>query len=111
MTLRTRICRVLGRVPAYFVGLRKAYGLKFLLYLVVSQLFIKGILFRTTISLALPLFKSLGIDAVHLQLLGALALSPWTIKPVIGVLSDRVRLFGYHKRYYIIINSKYKIYI
>jgi hypothetical protein len=50
----------------------------------------------------LPLFKQMGLDAIQLQLYTAVALCPWTVKPLIGVLSDLIAIVGYHKRYMIL---------
>ncbi len=46
----------------------------------------------------------MGIDAATTQTLGALAMCPWTIKPLIGVLSDLIAVGGYHKRYWMLLS-------
>ena len=52
-----------------------------------------------------PLLKEMGIDAVNVQTYGALAMSPWTIKPLFGVLSDLIALGGYHKKWWMIFST------
>jgi len=44
----------------------------------------------------------MNVDAAHVQLYVALSMSPWSIKPVVGVLSDILIVRGYHKRFYLI---------
>jgi len=84
----------------YVVQMRAAFTLKFIFLLFISQCFIKGIVFVIYTAGVFPLFKSLGIDAVQVQLYGALSMSPWTIKPLMGIISDLVGIAGYHKRYW-----------
>lgn len=53
----------------------------------------------------LPYFKKLGVTGDKYQSYGTAAQTPWAMKAAIGLLSDTVPLFGYHKRSYIIIVS------
>ena len=91
-------------LKAYYIGLRDAFSLKFLLFLFVSQFFIKGTLYRIATGVFLPIFKEMNVDAVHVQLYMTLAMAPWSIKPLIGVVSDLLSIFGYHKRFYLVIS-------
>jgi hypothetical protein len=86
-------------VRAYFIRLEAVFTLRFLLYLVITQCVIKGLLYRVIGAVMLPLFKGLGIGAASLQLYATIASSPWALKPVLGVISDTVTIFGYHKRF------------
>lgn len=88
----------------YINQMRKAFTGKFLIFLFISQCFIKGIVFIIYTLGVFPLLKSMGIDAVQVQLYGALALSPWTIKPLMGIISDLVAIWGYHKRYWMLMS-------
>lgn len=92
----------MNTIKRYFRDLKDAYSLRFLLFLVCTQLFVKGSLIVISSNTLLPIFKAMNMDAVHVQLYLALAMSPWSIKPVIGVLSDTVATRGYHKRYYLV---------
>lgn len=53
----------------------------------------------------LPYFKGLGVTGIRYQALSTIATMPWATKAAIGLLSDSVPLFGYHKRSYIVILS------
>jgi len=89
---------------AYYVSLRDAFSLKFLAFLFASQFFVKGTLYQIASGVFLPIFKRMNVDAVHVQLYMTLAMAPWSIKPLIGVVSDLLSIFGYHKRYYLVIS-------
>lgn len=51
------------------------------------------------------IFADYGIAGPRLQVLKSIAMAPWALKPVIGVLSDIVPIFGYHKMPYLILTS------
>lgn len=51
------------------------------------------------------LFGQLGVPAAQMQMLKAVAIAPWALKPVVALLSDAVPLFGYHKVPYVIITT------
>jgi hypothetical protein len=89
-------------MKAYYIRMKEAFSLKFLVFLFLIQCFIKGIVFAIFTSGIFPLLKLMNLDAVQVQLYSALALSPWTIKPLFGVLSDLVAFNGYHKRYWML---------
>lgn len=80
--------------------LLNAFGSYFLLLLFITQCLLKGVVFSIATEGILPLFKSMGVNAINLQVFGALALTPWTIKPLFGIVSDLVAIDGYHKRHW-----------
>lgn len=90
------------QIRGYISRLNNAFGFKFIFLIFISQCFIKGITFVIMTRGLLPLFKSMGLDAIQLQVYTAVALCPWTIKPLIGVLSDLIAIVGYHKKYMIL---------
>lgn len=49
--------------------------------------------------------KGIGLQGSVYQSYGTLANTPWALKAVIGLLSDTIPLFGYHKRLYMIFSS------
>lgn len=51
------------------------------------------------------IFSDLGVAGPRLQVLRSIAMAPWALKPVIGVLSDTVPIFGYNKMPYLIATS------
>ena len=85
----------------WFDALFQAFGLRFLLSLIVIQHVLKGLVMawvRPTIPF---IFKEYGnVSAVELSTYRAIAMTPWSIKPVMGFCSDLVPICGYHKRYY-----------
>ncbi len=83
----------------YYIRLRDAFTLKFIILLFITQCFVKGIVFVVFVQGVFPLLKDMGIGASEIQLYGALSLSPWVVKPLFGVISDIVAIGGYHKRY------------
>lgn len=89
-------------MKAYYHQLKDAFTLKFLILLFITQCFVKGVAFIIFTNGVFPLMKSLGVDAVNVQVLGSLALSPWTAKPLFGILSDLIAFGGYHKRYWML---------
>lgn len=48
------------------------------------------------------LFRAHGVPAGRLQVLSAVAYTPWALKPLIGLLSDACPIMGYRKMPYII---------
>lgn len=57
------------------------------------------------VNAGLPYFKQLGVTGERYQSFLTVAGTPWETKAAIGLLSDAVPLFGYHKRGYIVIMS------
>jgi BT1 family len=89
-------------IKEYYLRLKRVFSLRFLGFLLFSQLFVKGTVVLIASSLLMPIFKKMNMDAIHVQLYITLSMSPWSIKPVIGVISDVVAIGGYHKKYYIL---------
>jgi hypothetical protein len=53
------------------------------------------------------LFKELGIDGGQMQVYMAVAVSPWALKPVLGLISDACPLGGYRKIPYMILATSF----
>ena len=90
---------------AWFKTLLNAFGVEFLLALVVIQHILKGLVAggggAGLVGTSVPfVFKELGITASELSTYKAIAMTPWSIKPIMGFCSDLIPLCGYHKRYY-----------
>lgn len=57
-------------------------------------------------SAQLPYFKKgLGVTGERYQSFGTVAATPWSMKAAIGLISDTIPIFGYHKKYYVILVS------
>ncbi len=50
-------------------------------------------------------FKDHGLSAGQVANFFAMAIVPWLIKPIYGLLSDFVPLFGYHRKSYLMLTS------
>ena len=84
----------------YFSELSNFFSWKFLSWLAIDQCCVSGGVFALTMALGLPLFKELGIGAARQQLYMSMIMSPWAMKPFIGVASDLFPIRGYNKRYF-----------
>ncbi|MDB9801319.1 folate/biopterin family MFS transporter [Flavobacteriaceae bacterium] len=89
-------------IRSYFIRIKQMCDWRFILFLMISQMLIKGILYRISETTMLPIFKNMGVGAARLQIYMTVAMSPWSLKPVVGVLSDILTFYGYHKRYWLI---------
>lgn len=95
---------MLGSLKAYASRLNRILGWQFLVYLIFSQLVLKGGLRTLLVSIMLPLYRD-ALDAGTLQLYMMLMMLPWGLKPLLGLLSDLVLLGGYKKRGWLLIGS------
>ena len=84
----------------FFTELSSFFSWEFLSWMAIQQCFISGGVFALVMSLGLPLFKELGIDASRQQLYMTMIFAPWAMKPFIGVASDLFPIRGYNKRYF-----------
>jgi len=67
---------------------------------------VKGAMIGLVGSSGLPYAqKYLKLTAIEMQKYGIVASFPWTVKPLIGMVSDGFPIFGYNKRWYIAASS------
>ena len=83
----------------YFSDLSSIFTWRFLSWLAIQNFAMYGGVSALVMSVSLPLFKEMGIDASKQQLYSTMTLSPFALKPLIGVTSDLFPIKGYHKRY------------
>lgn len=84
---------------SYVARMSRVFGWRLLVYLIFTQLFLKGIAHNIIMDVVLPLYKNvLGVDAGILQLHMMMAMIPWSLKPLMGLASDLFTVCGYHKR-------------
>ena len=78
-----------------------------LVFMIVSVMFgVKGAMIGLVGSSGLPYAqKYLQLSAIELQKYGIVSSFPWTVKPLIGMISDGIPICGYNKRWYIAISS------
>lgn len=89
----------LRSTTAYFSLLSSIFSVKFLWWLAISNFSLGGGIMTLLWLLPLPLFTALGIGAARQQLYTAVIMSPFAMKPFIGVASDLITVRGYRKRY------------
>lgn len=79
------------------------FGWRFIAFMAVSQFLLKGVARIVSGSVLLPVYKGvLGVDAATLQFYAMLIMTPWAVKPLLGLLSDLVRCGGYHRRWWLV---------
>mmetsp|Transcript_6662 Transcript_6662/g.16413 ORF Transcript_6662/g.16413 Transcript_6662/m.16413 type:complete len:426 (+) Transcript_6662:509-1786(+) len=84
---------------AHLTSLSKIFTWKFLSWVAIDNFTLSGGVMTLLWSIGLPLFKELGIDASRQQLYSTMIISPFALKPFIGVTSDLFPMGGYNKRY------------
>lgn len=98
-------CMALGKDLRVFVlSLRSTFGDRFLGYLLLNYLCLKGITLTLLQTSMLPYLQHMGVKGVEFQLASMVAMIPWSMKGFIGVLSDIVPLGRYHKRGYLLLS-------
>ena len=101
---RERILHPCTSAKVYFADLSSVFSWRFLSWLAIQNFAMYGGVSALVMSVSLPLFKEMGIDASKQQLYSTMTLSPFALKPLIGVFSDLFPLKGYHKRYLALIS-------
>ncbi|CEM16026.1 unnamed protein product [Vitrella brassicaformis CCMP3155] len=94
-----------GQLKDFILLMRDIYGAPFVTLLTSVFLAVKGILWSFIWLGQLPYYKEIGIDGSSYQTLFFVALMPWAMKGLFGVMSDVQPLFGYHKRPYLVIGA------
>lgn len=91
---------------SFLSTLQVEYGTPFLKTLAVAYFGMRGISGSGVYSLALPYYQELlqsDIETYHRTVLFVTFI--WAAKPLFGLLSDNLPLWGYKKRYYVVICS------
>lgn len=86
---------------AYLSNLVDNFSLQFVVTLISVYAGLKGTAYQIILNTNLPFFRGLGIGGKKYQSVTVLSNSPWSCKALIGLISDVVPLYGYHKRSYI----------
>ncbi|CDJ41760.1 folate/methotrexate transporter FT1, putative [Eimeria tenella] len=95
------------RSPAlYFRRLHMEFGVSLLLCLMSNYLFLKGAAYHMAIAASTPVFREvLKLPAEQHSVATALFMIPWSVKGIVGSVSDLFALGGYHKRSYMLLAS------
>lgn len=102
---------IMGRLVAYVNPvpmarlLSDAFGTKFLILLSVMYGTIKGLAYQALLSIQLPYFRhTLGVASSETyQKYNNISQMCYSLKPLVGMVSDTFPILGYHKRYYLAI--------
>mmetsp|Transcript_65102 Transcript_65102/g.121323 ORF Transcript_65102/g.121323 Transcript_65102/m.121323 type:complete len:578 (-) Transcript_65102:46-1779(-) len=86
-------------------GLREEYSWPLLSVLFTSQHMLKGFTMQLVYPATQYLYGQYALAAPQRQVYDGIILMPWSLKPVVGVLSDLVPIFGYNKSPYMVIAS------
>jgi len=82
-----------------------AVNIKFLFALSALIYFTQGIGSLASQALYYYLRETLGLSVALIMSIGSISSIPWMIKPLYGYLSDHYKLFGTHRKHYIILSS------
>ena len=74
--------------------MRANFNGKFLVYLISAYFGVKGTLITFLSLTQLPYFKEMGVTGSDYQAYGTASLTPWSIKGLIGALSDSRPILG-----------------
>mmetsp|Transcript_5904 Transcript_5904/g.10544 ORF Transcript_5904/g.10544 Transcript_5904/m.10544 type:complete len:584 (-) Transcript_5904:49-1800(-) len=91
-----------GLVP-FLVKLQNSFGSKLLMMLFVSQHLLKGFINEFTAPAIQYIYKNYQVAGPQMQIYKGVTHLPWAMKPVIGLLSDVLPIFGFNKSPYILI--------
>jgi hypothetical protein len=91
--------RPINYVLSYFVSLKHVYSSRFLFLLILIQGLQKGYNYVLVDRWMFPLFQNLNVEAARYQVFNAFAMSPWSLKPLLGVISDLLFIFGTSKKF------------
>ncbi|CEL94626.1 unnamed protein product [Vitrella brassicaformis CCMP3155] len=87
----------------FYRRLETLYGRDFLRLLWSIQLFVKGTIWQYLKLVPLSYFRALGLDGVSYQTSMTIALTPWAMKGLFGVVTDTQPIGGYHAKWYMFI--------
>lgn len=75
------------------------------LFAILIVYFVQGILGLATLAVSFFLKDELYLAPAQVAALTGIAFIPWTIKPLIGFLSDGKPIFGYRRRSYLVLSG------
>jgi hypothetical protein len=86
----------------WLARLRKEYGHRLLLLLFASQHLLKGVVQQFQTSSVMWLLREYRVNGPQLQVYVSIANSAWALKPLIGMVSDLMPIYGYRKAPYVV---------
>lgn len=103
-------CRIFGSPASYLRLLKREFGCKLLTLLLSNYLFLKGASYHMVNSVSAPVFRELlQLPAEQHSVASALCIIPWSVKGLVGTVSDLFALAGYHKRSFMLISAAFGV--
>lgn len=90
---------------SFYDNLKHVFGSRFLVLLFLVQFCIKGVVYQIVRRGLFPLLKELNVEATLVQLYLNVAMSPWALKPVLGIASDVLMVRGKSKKHWMVASS------
>ncbi len=75
------------------------------LWAIATVYFVQGAMGLAHLSVSFFLKDQLGLSPAQVGSLIGIAMIPWTIKPLYGLISDGLPIFGYRRRPYLVLSS------
>jgi folate/biopterin transporter len=101
-----------SRIPGDYFGLvawlsmlNAHFGHELLVMLFFVQHLLKGFVASMSIKATPFLYRSYHLPGPQIQIYGSVSQLPWSMKPIIGLLSDVMPIGGYNKAPYIVLTS------
>lgn len=88
---------------AAFTEVKSTFGLKFIGMIIIGMNLNKGLAYNIILQAFTILRRQHGLPASQSAVYGAISRVPFTLKPIIAIMSDLFPIFGYKKKYYMAI--------
>lgn len=89
----------------FLVDLSRTFGSKLLTILFVAQHLVKGFALSMAGSAMVYVYRALKVNGPRQQIFASVTQLPWAMKPIFGLTSDNLPIFGYNKAPYIVLTS------
>merc|ERR1719272_2785147 len=89
----------------WYAMLQEQFGSKLLILLFASQHMVKGLANSLSGQSSQWIFKQYKVTGPHMQVYSGVIGLPWTLKPIIGMVSDICPIRGLNKAPYILVAS------
>jgi folate/biopterin transporter len=100
----SRWCLPFREASAFVSLLIDAFSGRFVLFLAITYFSLKGYAFRALTTVELPYLKNyLQCSGDEYQKYYNISMMGFSIKPLIGIVSDNFPILGYHKRWYMLL--------
>jgi len=106
--IKNNIIKKFKRLKDDVISLFTTFGIRYMIMITIIQHIFKGCIFGGGASgfVGLPIlfiFRELKLTASRMQILKSICIAPWSIKSIIGIISDSILIAGYKKQFYMLI--------